>query len=81
MGSRLDLNLGSHTILGDPSDNPKESIAGRLFSWIVPTLLAGELRGQPGEIRSIDVAPPTRPHGRLEPACVGPPTHSVSTHP
>jgi hypothetical protein len=80
MGSRLDLNLGSHTILGDPSHNPKETIAGRLLSWIVPKLLTSELRCQSGEIRSIDRAPPTRPHGRLEPTRVGPPTHSVNTH-
>ncbi len=81
MGSGLNLDLGCHPILGDPGDNPKETIAGRLFCWIVPTLLAGEFRGQPGEVSPVDVAPATRPQGYLEPARVGPPTHGIHTDP
>jgi hypothetical protein len=79
--TRLDLDLGSDTIFGHPRDDPEKPIARRLFSWIIPTLLAGDLRRQPGQIDPIDVAPPTGPDGCLDPTRVRPTTHGVRAHP
>ena len=60
---------------------PRKRLRADWPSRPVAALLAGELDGQPGQVRPIDVAPAPRPRRRLHPSRVGPSTHGVRAHP
>jgi hypothetical protein len=80
MRARLDLHLRGHSILGHPSDNPEKAIAGGLPVGIVPPLLSGKFSGQPCQIGSVNVSPPTGPNYCLHASGVGPPSNGVRAH-
>jgi hypothetical protein len=80
MRARLNLDLGGDAVLGHLCDDPGESVPGRLSPTLFLMWSGRELRGEFGQVDTVDIPPSRRSDGCPHPAGIRPSSHGVGAH-